>query len=264
MHLVDTHCHLNMMQSESNLDEIIDNAIKNDIHRIMVPGIDLESSIEAIKIAEKYEIVYAAIGYHPNDVKKWNENSFSLLADLSQHPKVKAIGEIGLDFYRQHSPKSVQLHVFKEQLKLSDKTGLPVILHSRNSIDEILRILIEWQKTRILSEPDRYLGIMHSFEGNFDQANLITKLPFLIGIGGPITYKNSHEKHEIAMKISLESILLETDSPFLSPLPYRGKKNEPANIKFIAEKIAHLTEKPLKWVSEVTSKNANKIFAWEQ
>lgn len=264
MHLVDTHCHLNMMQSESNLDEIIDNAIKNDIHRIMVPGIDLESSIEAIKIAEKYEIVYAAIGYHPNDVNKWNENSFSLLADLSQHPKVKAIGEIGLDFYRDHSPKSIQLHVFKEQLKLSDKTGLPVILHSRNSIEEIFRILIDWQHTRILSEQNQYLGIMHSFEGNLDQANLITKLPFFLGIGGPITYKNSHEKHKIAMKISLESILLETDSPFLSPLPYRGKKNEPANIKFIAEKIAHLTEKPLKWVSEVTSKNANKIFAWEQ
>ncbi len=264
MHLVDTHCHLNMMQSESNLDEIIDNAIKNDIHRIMVPGIDLDSSIDAIKIAEKYEIVYAAIGYHPNDAYKWNENSFSILADLSQHPKVKAIGEIGLDFYREHSPKSVQLHAFQEQLKLSDKTGLPVILHSRNSIDEIFRILIDWQQTRILTKPDRYLGIMHSFEGNLDQAKLITKLPFLLGIGGPITYKNSYEKHEIALKISMESILLETDSPFLSPLPHRGKKNEPANIKFIAEKIAHLTEKPLKWVSEVTSKNANKIFAWEQ
>jgi len=263
MHLVDTHCHLNLMQSASNLDQIIDNAIKNDIHRIMVPGIDLESSIEAIKIAEKYEIVYAAIGYHPNDVSKWNENSFSILAELAQHPKVKAIGEIGLDFYRQHSPKSVQFHVFKEQLKLSDKTGLPVILHSRNSINEIFGILIEWKQTIILTEPERYLGIMHSFEGNLDQANFITKHRFLLGIGGPITYKNSYEKHEIAMKIPMDSILLETDSPFLSPLPHRGKTNEPANIKFIAKKIAHLTEKPLKWVSEVTSKNANKIFAWE-
>jgi TatD DNase family protein len=253
-----------MMQSESNLDEIIDNAIKNNIYRIMVPGIDLESSIEAIKIAEKYEIVFAAIGYHPNDVNKWNENSFSILSELAQHPKVKAVGEIGLDFYREYSPKSVQLHVFKEQLALSETTGLPVILHSRNSIDEIFRILIEWQRSKFSTEPDRYLGIMHSFEGNLDQANLITKHRFLLGIGGPITYKNSHDKHEIAMKIPMESILLETDSPFLAPLPFRGKTNEPANIKFIAEKIAHLTEKPLKWVSEVTSKNANKIFAWEQ
>lgn len=264
MCLVDTHCHLNMMQSESNLDEIIDNAIKNDIHRIMVPGIDLESSLEAIKIAEKYEIVYAAIGYHPNDANDWNEHSYSILQDLAQHPKVRAIGEIGLDFYRDHSSKSIQLHVFKEQLRLSERSGLPVIIHSRDAFKEIFDILTKWQFEVNFPEPDRYLGIMHGFEGNLEQANLITKHQFLLGIGGPITYKNSHDKHEIAMKVPMEFMLLETDSPFLSPLPYRGKPNEPANIKFIAEKIAHLTEKPLKWVAEETSKNANKIFAWEQ
>ncbi|MBW6472729.1 MAG: TatD family hydrolase [Anaerolineaceae bacterium] len=264
MTLVDTHCHLNIMQAESNLEEIIENAIQNDIDRIMVPGIDLESSLEAIKIAEKFEIVYAAIGYHPNHVNSWNENSFSILQDLSQHPKVKAIGEIGLDFYRDHSPKSIQLHAFTEQLKLSESTGLPVIIHSRDAFTEIFDILIKWQQTRNSTEPDRYLGILHAFEGNLEQAHLITKHRFLLGIGGPITYKNSYDTQEIAMKIPIESILLETDSPFLSPHPRRGKTNEPANIKFIAEKIAHLREKPLKWVSEVTSKNANKIFAWEQ
>ncbi|PKO05562.1 MAG: hydrolase TatD [Chloroflexi bacterium HGW-Chloroflexi-3] len=264
MHLVDTHCHLNMMQSSTNLEEIIDKAIKNDIHRIMVPGIDLESSLEAIRIAERFEIVYAAIGYHPNDAIKWKEDSYSILYDLTKHPKVKAIGEIGLDFYREHSPKTIQLHVFKEQLELSERTGLPVVIHSRNAIDEIFEILLKWQQTKDLAQPDRYLGIMHAFEGNLEQANLITKHRFLLGIGGPITYKNSQDKHEIAKKLPIESILLETDSPFLSPIPHRGKPNEPANIKFIAEKIAHLTEKPLKWVSEVTTKNANKIFAWEQ
>jgi len=176
---------------------------------------------------------------------------------------VKAIGEIGLDFYRDHSPKSIQLHVFKEQLELSKKTGLPVVIHSRNAIDEIFEILIKWQQTISLSEPDQYLGIMHAFEGNLEQANLISNHRFLLGIGGPITFKNSHDKHEIVTKLPLDSILLETDSPFLSPLPHRGKTNEPANIKFIAEKIANLTEKPLKWVSEVTTKNANKLFAWE-
>jgi len=264
MYMVDTHCHLNLMQPEANLEEIIENAIKNDIYRIMVPGIDLESSLEAIKIAEKFEIVYAAIGYHPNDANSWNDNSFSILQDLSQHPKVRAIGEIGLDFYRDHCPKSIQLHVFKEQLRLSEKTGLPVIIHSRDAFDEISDILTKWQQEINLKETGRYLGIMHGFEGNLEQANLITNHQFLLGIGGPITYKNSHDTHEIAMKVSIESILLETDSPFLSPLPHRGKPNEPANIKFIAEKIAYLTEKPLKWVAEETSKNAKKIFAWEQ
>ena len=263
MYLVDTHCHLNMMQSESNLEEIIYKVINNHIHRILVPGIDLDSSLQAIEISERFEIVYAAIGFHPNDAIKWNEKSFSILQDLAQHPKVKAIGEIGLDFYRDHSPKSIQLHVFKEQLELSKKTGLPVVIHSRNAIDEIFEILIKWQQTISLSEPDQYLGIMHAFEGNLEQANLISNHRFLLGIGGPITFKNSHDKHEIVTKLPLDSILLETDSPFLSPLPHRGKTNEPANIKFIAEKIANLTEKPLKWVSEVTTKNANKLFAWE-
>jgi len=263
MHLVDTHCHLNMMQSESNLDEIIDTAIINGITRIMVPGIDLQSSLDAIKIADKYELVYAAIGYHPNDANRWNENSFSILEDLAQHTKVKAIGEIGLDFYREHVSRSIQLHVFKEQLRLSERTGLPVIIHSRNAIDEIFDILIKWKQARALTEPNQFLGVMHAFEGNLEQANLINNHQFLLGIGGPITYKNSLDKHDIAKNIPIESILLETDSPFLSPLPHRGKPNEPANIKFIAEKIAYLTEKPLKWISEETSKNANKIFAWE-
>ena len=263
MHLVDTHCHLNIMQSEHNLDEIIDNAINNDVFRIMVPGIDLDSSLEAIRIAERYDLVYAAIGYHPNDANKWDKNSFTQLHELTQHPKVKAIGEIGLDFYREYVPQSVQMQVFGEQLRLSEETGLPVIIHSRNALDKVFDILSKWNKFSMLNDANQYAGILHAFEGNFEQAKFITKHNFFIGIGGPVTYKNSHAKHEIALGIPIESILLETDSPFLSPHPHRGQPNEPANIKLIAEKIAILREKPLKWISEETSKNANRIFAWE-
>ncbi len=263
MHLVDTHCHLNMVQSERNLDEIIENAIKIGIARIMVPGIDIESSREAIKIAEKYDLVYAAVGYHPNDASKWEKDSYAQLQDLAHHPKVKAIGEIGLDYYREYVPQSIQKQVFFEQLRLSEETGLPIIVHSRNALNDIFDILFNWSCSSSLDESTHYAGILHAFEGNLEQAKLISNYNFMLGIGGPVTYKNSHDKHEIVMNLPMETILLETDSPFLSPNPLRGKPNEPANIKFIAEKIANLTEKPLKWVSEETSKNANKIFAWE-
>ncbi len=263
MHLVDSHCHLNLLQSEQNLDDVIENAISKGVVRIMVPGIDLESSLEAIRIAEKYDIVYAAVGFHPNDANKWDTKIFSKLQKLALHPKVKAIGEIGLDFYREYVPHSLQIQVFGEQLRLSEETGLPVIIHSRNALLKVFELLSKWNKFSLLSEANPYAGVLHAFEGNLEQAKFITKYNFFIGIGGPVTYKNSHEKHEIAIKIPMKSILLETDSPFLSPHPLRGKPNEPANVKLIAERIAILTEKPLKWISEETSKNANRLFAWE-
>lgn len=264
MLFVDTHCHLNLFQPTNVLDQIIENAISHGITRIMVPGIDLDSSIEAIRIAEKYEIVYAAVGYHPNDANKWTEESYTTLQKLAQHPKVKAIGEIGLDFYRDHAPASVQIKVFQEQLRLSEVTNKPVIVHSRNSLMEVINILLDWSTSNISRNPNKIFGVMHAFEGDLEQARKIVEHNFFVGIGGPVTYKNAHEKHSIATNLKIDKILLETDSPFLSPHPVRGKTNEPANIKFIAEKIATLTEKPLKWVSQETTKNANRIFAWEQ
>ena len=260
MHFVDTHCHLNLMKTNGNLELIIENAIRNGITRILVPGIDLESSIEAISISEKYDLVYAAIGIHPNDANKWDDQSFTRLIELSKHPKVKAIGEIGLDFYRDYSSHDSQKFVLSEQLRLSELTNLPVVIHSRDAVSEIMDILIKWKNSIVKRS---YYGVMHSFEGNLQQAINITSSGFFIGIAGPITYKNAQEKHEIGRSLPLEKILLETDSPFLAPHPLRGKTNEPANIKLIAEKIASLTEMPLKLVQQKTTINANILFAWE-
>lgn len=260
MHFVDTHCHLNLMETNGNLEIIIENANNNGISRILVPGIDLESSNEAISISEKYDSVYAAIGIHPNEADKWDGQSFTRLLELSKHPKVKAIGEIGLDFYRDYSSHDRQKFVLSEQLRLSELTNLPVVIHSRDSVSEIMDILIEW-KDSIDLRP--YFGVMHSFEGNLHQAINITSNGFFIGIAGPITYKNALDKHEIGKNLSLDKILLETDSPYLAPHPLRGKTNEPANIKLIAEKIASLTEMPLKLVQQKTTINANLLFAWE-
>ena len=264
MTLVDTHCHLYMLQPESDLEKIIPEAISNNINRIMVPGIDFETSVQAIQIAEQYEHVYAAIGYHPTEVNKWNDDSYDKLFSLAQHPKVKAIGEIGLDFYKDYISPEVQENVFLEQLNLAHILDLPVIIHSRNSILKIIDLLSKFQDEKYKNNLALLRGVLHSFEGNLEEANQIIKLKMFIGIGGPVTYKNAHDKHNLAKHLPVSSILLETDSPFLSPVPFRGKQNKPANINLIAEKIATFSEKPLKWISQETTKNANRLFAWEQ
>jgi TatD DNase family protein len=248
------------MNSNDDLEKIIENAISNDVHKILVPGIDLKTSLEAIKLSEKYEIVFAAIGIHPNDANQWNSSSFKVFQDLSTHPKVKAIGEIGLDFYRDYVKPEKQFAVLSEQLNLADITGLPVIIHSRNSLEKTMSMLFDWKNQ--IPKRDVY-GVFHSFEGNHVQALEITSNNFFVSVGGPITYKNAIDKHELVRKTSLNSLLLETDSPFLAPHPFRGKRNEPANIKLIAEKVSNLSEKPLKLIVQETTKNANSLFAWE-
>ncbi len=259
MTLVDTHCHLYMFEKENERDQIVSEASNNGIHRIMVPGIDLQTSLEAIKLSEKYEIVYAAIGYHPNSSNEWKTESKRTLLELSQHPKVKAIGEIGLDFYRDLVSFEIQEKIFLEHLEIAEATNLPIIIHSRNALPQIFNILIKKHK----SSSTKLRGVVHSFEGNLNQANQLPPLDFYIGLGGPVTYKNAFEKHELARKFPIEWLLLETDSPFLSPHPVRGLPNKPMNIKYISERIANLSEKPLKWISQETTKNANRLFAWE-
>lgn len=260
MYFVDTHCHLNLMSADGDLDIIIENAIKSNVQKILVPGIDLKTSLEAIRISERYDIVYAAIGIHPNDADQWDNSSFHVFQDLSSHHKVKAIGEIGLDFYRDNVNPEIQLEVLSKQLQLAEVTNLPVIIHSRNAINETMTKLIEW-KNQI---PKRSVyGVFHSFEGNLEQAVELASHNFFISIGGPITYKNAFEKHELGKSFPLNSLILETDSPFLAPHPFRGKRNEPANVKLIAEKVSNLREKPLKLIVQETTNNANRLFAWE-
>jgi len=264
MHLVDTHCHLYILQPEDELEKIIEDAFNRNIIRIMVPGIDLETSIQAIQISEQFEHVYAAVGFHPNDSDKWNSESYDTLVKLAQHPKVKAIGEIGLDFYRDYVSPEDQVKVFLEQISLAKSLDLPVIIHSRNSISKIIDLLSKYQSERHKKNLSLLQGVLHSFEGTIDEANQVINLNMFIGIGGPVTYKNAYDKHELAKHIPISNILLETDSPFLSPVPFRGKQNKPENINLIAEKIANFSEKPLKWISQETTENANKLFAWEQ
>jgi len=263
MFFADTHCHLNLIRDPEEQSVLVERAVTNGINRIMVPGIDLQTSEAAILTAEKYEIVYAAIGIHPNESDSFSTTMIESLKSMAKHPKVKAIGEIGMDFFRNRSSRERQEIAFESQLELAEQLNLPVIIHSRNSIETVIEFLINWKEKITLSDKNFPGGVLHGFEGSLEQARMISDNGFFIGIGGPVTYKNALVKQDIARKLPIKSILLETDTPFISPHPFRGQQNQPSNIVFIAEKIAFLSEKPLKWIANETSMNSNKLFIWE-
>ncbi len=265
MQFIDTHCHLNLDQFNDDIDDVLIRASENNITKIIIPSIDIPSLEKSIKIAENYSQVFAAIGIHPNDGNSWDKNTINKLRTFTQHPKVVAIGEIGLDYYWDECPRDKQQMIFEEQLMLAEESHLPVIIHSRNSLSEVMITLNKWKSnfSKTQMDPGKKLGVLHAFEGSYESAQTANSLGFLIGIGGPVTYKNSLDKHEIAKRIDLEWIVLETDAPFLSPMPFRGKRNEPMNIKLVGERIAQIRNIQLKLVSHITTKNANTLFALE-
>ncbi|MHB8135244.1 MAG: TatD family hydrolase [Anaerolineaceae bacterium] len=263
MQLIDTHCHLYMEQFDLDVDEVITNATSQNISKIVVPGVDIISSQRAITLAEKYSNVFAAVGIHPNEGNKWEKCTFTEISELANHPKVVAIGEIGLDFHWDDCPKNLQQEIFEKQLDLAKIKCLPVIIHSRNSLNNVIITIQNWKSGSQFNRTNELSGILHSFEGDLESAQVATDLGFLIGIGGPVTYKNSIDKQNIAEKLDLNWIVLETDAPFLSPHPFRGKRNKPEYINLIAEKIAQIRKTQIKLISQATTKNADKLFAWE-
>lgn len=268
---VDTHCHLDFEVYESDRSEVIQRAREAGLRRILNPGIDLPSSREAIQIADAYREVYAAVGVHPNSATTWTGETEAQLRQLAAHPKVLAIGEIGLDYYRDRAPKDMQQRVFREQLAIAGELELPVIIHTRNlsqdkrqATEDMMTILAEWREqllranTRVAEHP----GVLHSFSDNRVSAELAIDLGFFIGITGPVTFENAVELQEIVAALPLEHLLIETDAPFLTPHPYRGKRNEPAYVKQVAGKIADIHQVSLDTVADVTTRNAEKLFHW--
>ena len=264
MLLVDTHCHLNLNLFEIDLDEVLERAWEQSLVRIMVPGVDLETSQSAVALSEKYPNLFAAVGIHPNDALSWNAGTWSALHELALHPKVAAIGEIGLDFYRDKAPRLLQLEIFLKQLELAGSLNKPVIIHSRNAMHAIWPILKTWQENLAQSENPLAIspGVLHSFEGDLDIAKEALSHNFFIGVNGVITFHNAAQRQQITANIPLENILLETDAPFLTPHPYRGQRNEPALIIEVAQKLADLFSKSLPDMAEITSHNADRLFAW--
>ena len=260
----DTHCHLNFPEFDLDRQLIIERAIKNGITRILIPGIDIDSSQTAIYYSQQYPMVYAAVGIHPNSGESWTENSITELNRLAENQKVVAIGEIGLDYYRKFTAKNLQLEIFTKQLQLAKKLELPVIIHNREASKDILDLVQRWYQELIddnmglANNP----GVMHSFSDDFNVAEQFIKLRFKIGITGPITFRNAELLREVVKKQELENILLETDAPYLTPHPFRGKRNEPANVKIIAEKIAEIKNRSITDVAQITSDGGNQLFNW--
>lgn len=268
--LTDTHCHLDFEDYRSDIDSIIERAVDAGITRILTMGIDLQSSESALRLAEKYPEVFAAVGVHPNTELDWSDRVTSDLERLLVHEKVVAVGEIGLDYYRDHTSLDMQRTRFKEQLHIAANFHLPVIIHTRNAsnedhscMDDVLLMLEDWGTNWINSKVDaRPLGVLHSYFGSEEEAKRAYSLGFYTGITGPVTFKNAEDQQELVKRLPLDKLLIETDGPFLTPHPHRGKRNEPSYVKFIAGKIADLKDVPLENVAKITSANAQRLFNW--
>jgi TatD DNase family protein len=261
---VDTHCHLNFNLFEPDLSEVLDRAWQSGITRILMPGIDLETSRAVVNLCERDPRLYAAVGFHPNDATAWTDSAARELAELAHHPRVLAIGEIGLDYYRDRAPRDVQQHVLEAQLDLAAELGKPVVIHSRQSLVDLWPRLAHWQESLVKSGSPLSVapGVLHSFDGNSVTALAAIEKNFFIGIGGPVTFRNANERQQLVKQLPLTGLVLETDAPFLAPQPVRGRRNEPAYIAMIAEKIAELHSQPLAQVAEVTTQNAGRLLGW--
>jgi TatD DNase family protein len=264
--LVDTHCHLNFDAFDIDRSLVVERARENGISRILIPGVDIETSKTALKYAWEYQEAYAAVGMHPNHGLSWTISTNSELRKLAANEKVVAIGEIGLDYYRDRTPKTLQVSIFEEQLELATELELPVIIHNREASDDILEIIQKWHKK--LTAKDSKLadhpGVMHSFSGDEFLANEIISLNFKIGITGPITFHKSQELQSIVTSLPIENLFIETDAPYLTPYPFRGKRNEPANVRIVAGKIAELKGISLDNVAKITTAEADKLFKWRE
>jgi len=256
---VDTHCHLNFHAYAEDLVEVIERASWKGVNHIIVPGLDLDSSRQAVALADQYNTLYAAVGVHPEDVAQFNMNDLCVFEDLLSSDKVVAVGEIGLDYYHRQDQKILQQEILKIFLNLALEFHKPVILHSRESLNDLFNILAEYY---LISNQSHTSGIFHAFEGGFDDATKAISMGFYLGAGGPITYKNAHSKQEVFSKISLEHIVLETDGPFMAPQLHRGKRNEPSFIPVIAEAIAELQHCDIKEIAGTTTANASSLFNW--
>ncbi|MBA9029198.1 TatD DNase family protein [Peribacillus huizhouensis] len=253
MMLFDTHVHLNDKQFDEDLEEVIQRTKETGVSNMVVVGFDRPTIIRAMELVEKYDFIYAAVGWHPVDAVDMTDEDLNWIEDLALHPKVVAIGEMGLDYHWDKSPKDIQKDVFRKQIKLAKKVKLPIIIHNREATADIVEILKEENAHEVG-------GIMHCFSGSPEIAKECLEMNFYISLGGPVTFKNAKKPKEVAAEIPLDRLLIETDCPYLAPHPFRGKRNEPAYVKLVAEQIAEIKEITFEEVAEATTRNAKKLF----
>jgi TatD DNase family protein len=251
MRLIDSHAHLDDRAFGKDRAAVIARAFAEDIGIVTI-GSDLRSSREAVRLAERHRQIWAAVGAHPHGAKDVGEETLAEFERLAARAEVVAIGEIGLDYYRDLSPRDVQRRAFREQLELARRVGLPICLHNRESTDDLLAILRE--------AGDAHRGVVHSFLGDAELARRFLDLGLHLGIGGPVTYPKNDAVREAVGVVPLERLLVETDSPYLPPVPYRGRRNEPSYVVYVAEEIAALKGIDIEDVAARTTENAARLF----
>lgn len=250
---IDTHVHLNADQYEEDLQQVIERALEAKVEKMVVVGFDRKTIERAMQLIDDYEFLYAVIGWHPVDAIDCTEEDLKWIEELASHPKVVAIGETGLDYYWDKSPKEVQQQLFRKQIRLAQKLNLPIVIHNREATGDVVQILREENAASIG-------GVMHCFSGSVETARECIAMNFMISLGGPVTFKNAKTPKEVAKEIPLQYLLIETDAPYLAPHPYRGKRNEPSYVPLVAEEIARLKGITVEEVAKATTKNATKFF----
>lgn len=249
--LIDSHAHLEMKEFDRDRDEVISNAKVAGVDYIISVGTNLELSRKAVRLASNYNNIYAAIGVHPHDVGKISKNTYDDLRELASQEKVVAYGEIGLDFFRNISPQAQQIEKFGEQLQLAKELNLPVIIHDRDAHDQSLKMV---------KASGIHRGVFHCFSGDYEMAKQCLDLGFYLSVPGVVTFKTAKTIQNVVKQVALSSLLLETDCPYLTPDPYRGKRNEPAYIIQTAKKIAEIKGSSWEEVAAITSENTLNLF----
>lgn len=247
----DTHCHLNHPDFGCDAVQVWKRAREANVHRAIVVGYDLASSESALQIAAQLDGCWASVGIHPHDAAQCDENALRRLQRLAAQPAVVAVGEIGLDYYRDFSPQEAQWRAFEVQLQLASQLQLPVIIHCRDAYDDLLNMLSRYSLR----------GVLHCFSGEPRHAQRAVEMGWYLGVGGIVTFKNAHTLREVVQRTPLENLLLETDSPYLAPAPHRGKRNEPAYIPLVAQMVASLKNVSLQELAAATTRNADRLFS---
>jgi TatD DNase family protein len=251
--LFDTHAHLNAEQYNDDLNEVMERAQAAGVSNIVVVGFDRMTINRAMELAEAHEFIYACVGWHPVDAIDMTEEDLKWIEELASHPKVVALGEMGLDYHWDKSPHDIQKEVFRKQIRLAKKVKLPIVIHNRDATSDIVEILKE-------EGADEVGGIMHCFSGSVEIAKQCLDMNFYISLGGPVTFKNAKKPKEVALEVPLDKLLIETDCPYLTPHPYRGQRNEPSYVKLVAMEIAEIKGITFEEIAKATSDNAKRLF----
>jgi TatD DNase family protein len=251
--LIDTHAHLDLPEFEKDLPRVIQRATEAGVTTILTVGIEPASCIKTLEIAEAYPHIFAIIGIHPHHAAEVGKKELGDLQDLARHPKVKAWGEIGLDFFRNLSPPAIQKEKFHQQIQIGKELGLPLVIHSRSATQETISILQE-------ERAGEQGGVIHCFSGDEKTARRYLDMGFVISIPGVITFQKAQGLREVVKGLPTEGFIIETDAPFLAPVPHRGKRNEPAFVRFTAETIAQVRGQDMAEVAAITTANARRVF----